>query len=183
MDKDLALDLLITRRYDELAGRARRLLYGERVNHTLQTSALVHEAYLRMRKLYQIDWQEHARFIPVAVGVMRRVLIDHARGNRAGKRGGDHERVPLDENAIAANASVDMLDLDRALTRLEDHDPIQTRIVEHRFFGGLTIDQTAVVLDMSPATVKRKWALAQAWLYRELHGDMDGALANTHCRT
>lgn len=168
-DNSRTLDALVNGRYDELAGKARRLLQRERASHTLQTCALIHEAYLRMRGLCETDWRDRARFLPIAVGIMRRVLVDHARCGNAYKRGGDLQRVSLDNDAIPAPASIDVLDLDHALARLADHDPVQARIVEHRFFGGLTISQIGSMLDLSPATVKRKWTMAQAWLYRELN--------------
>lgn len=162
------LDNLLSTRYLELVSRARRLLRHERPGHTLQTSALVHEAYLRMLKLYKVDWKDHSQFLSTTVGVMRRVLVDHARHNKAKKRGGDLQRVEFREDISCSGQSVDIEALDNALKRLAERDPLQASIVEHRYFGGMTIEQTSMALRVSPATIKRKWTIAQAWLYRDL---------------
>lgn len=166
--QDKTLNQQLSRRYDELVARARNLLRQERAGHTLQTSALVHEAYLRMIKLYNVDWKDHSQFLPATVGVMRRVLVDHARSSKAKKRGGEFQRVEYREDLALEKESVDIDALDNALAKLAEHDPLQASIVEYRYFGGMTIQQTGVALGRSPATVKRKWLLAQAWLYREL---------------
>ena len=171
-DNGRMLDQLIEGRYDELARRARALLRAERINHTLQTSALVHEAYLRMINLCKIEWQDNHHFLSVAACVMRRVLVDHARSCNAFKRGGDLQRVDLNDNVLSGEVVTDILELDAALTRLATRDAVQAKIVEHRFFGGLSIKQTSSLLGLSPATVKRKWTMAQAWLYRELRGEL-----------
>lgn len=162
------LDGQLSSRYSELVARARSLLRHERPDHTLQTCALIHEAYLRMIKLYKVDWKDRAQFLPVTVGVMRRVLVDHARNSKAQKRGGDLVRVEFHEEVAATKGRVDVEALDHALVRLAEHDPVQASIVEHRYFGGMTIQQTGTALGLSPATIKRKWTIAQAWLYREL---------------
>lgn len=171
-DNGEMLDQLIVGRYDELERKARALLRAERINHTLQTSALVHEAYLRMIDLCKIDWQDNSHFFSVAAGVMRRVLVDHARSCNAYKRGGNLQRVDLNDSVLSGEVVTDILELDDALTRLATRDADQAKIVEHRFFGGLSIKQTSSLMGLSPATIKRKWTMAQAWLYRELNGEL-----------
>lgn len=163
-----ALDHQLSSRYSELAARARKLLRRERPGHTLQTSALIHEAYLRMVKLYNVDWKDQSQFLPTSVGVMRRVLVDHARNSKAKKRGGELQRVTFCEELAMAKQPIDIAALDSALVKLAEQDPVQASIVEHRYFGGMTILQTGTALGISPATVKRKWVIAQAWLYREM---------------
>lgn len=167
-DEGNTLDCQLSNRYSELVTRARSLLRKERPDHTLQTCALVHEAYLRMINLYKVDWKDQEQFLPISVGVMRRVLVDHVRSSKAQKRGGELVRVEFREDVASTNMHVDVEALDCALERLAEHDPVQASIVEHRYFGGLTIQQTGTVLGLSPATIKRKWKVAQAWLYREL---------------
>jgi RNA polymerase sigma factor (TIGR02999 family) len=164
-----ALDQLIERVYGELLRIGHRQMRRERRGHTLQTAGLVHEAYLRLVELRQIDWRDRHHFFTVAAAIMRRVLVDQARGNGALKRGGDALRMTLDEDLPAAQGAVDVVALDDALRRLAERDATQAQIVELRYFGGLTVDEAAEVLAIAPATVKRKWTLAQAWLYRELH--------------
>jgi RNA polymerase sigma factor (TIGR02999 family) len=156
----------------------RRLAAGylqrERAGHTLQPTALAHEAYLRLLDQRQVSWQNRAHFMGLAAQAMRRILTDHARRRRAIKRGGDAVRVALDD-VEAAGATPDLLgisaeDLDAALERLARLDERQVRVIELRFFTGLSIEEAAEVLAVSPATVKRDWTLARAWLHRELKG-------------
>jgi RNA polymerase sigma factor (TIGR02999 family) len=155
--------------YEELHRQAKRYLRRERPGHTLQTTGLVHEAYLRLVDQRQSDWRNRAQFFGVAAQMMRRVLIDHARSKRADKRGGSGIQVSFEEETAAAKErGVDLLELDEALNRLAALDPQHARIVELRYFTGLGIDETAHVLGVSPATVKRDWAMARAWLRREL---------------
>jgi RNA polymerase sigma factor (TIGR02999 family) len=164
-----ALDRLIPIVYEELRRQAERLLRTESPGHTLQTTALVHEAYLRLVDQHQAHWQNRSQFFGVAAQLMRRILVDHARARGAAKRGGSAVQVKLDETAIATSGSdVDLLALDYALTKLSQLDPLQARVVELRYFTGLGIEETAEALRVSPATVKREWAMARAWLKREL---------------
>lgn len=155
--------------YDELRGLARDYLRRERADHTLQATGLVHEAYLRLVDQTTATWQSRAHFFGVAARVMRRILVDHARSHRAEKRGGNWEKMEFDE-AVAplAEKSVDLVALDEALQKLMRLDPRQSQIVELRFFGGMTVEEIAEVLDVSPRTVKREWRLAKAWLRREI---------------
>lgn len=156
--------------YDELRRQAHRFLNNERQNHTLQTTALVHEAYLRLLEQPDINWQNRAHFFGLAGQMMRRILVNYAVSRNREKRGGKNENVELDEAMMIASDSseVDLLALDQALTRLEDLDERQARVVELRYFSGLNIEQTAEVLGVSPATVKREWNMAKAWLRAEL---------------
>jgi RNA polymerase sigma factor (TIGR02999 family) len=180
-----ALGELMPLVYGELRRLAERQLRGERRQHTLQRTALVNEAYLRLINQRNVSWQSRAQFIGLAAQLMRRILIDHARGRRRAKRGGGVEPVSLDQTGVvigawdeegshaealelADDSAVDLTAIDAALARLETIDPGQGRIVELRFFGGLSIEETAEVVGVSPATVKREWALARAWLRREL---------------
>lgn len=164
-----ALDRLFPLVYDELRRVARRRLSGERSDHTLATTALVHEAYLKLVNLDRIDWQNRAHFYGVAAQAMRRILIDYAVRRKAEKRGGGRRRVSLDEELVLAEENVGpLLALNEALERLESLDERQARVVEARFFAGLTIEETAVALSISPATVKRDWRMARAWLNKEL---------------
>ena len=166
-----ALDQLVPIVYDELHRQAERFLRREAPGHTLQTTALVNEAYLRLIDQRQAHWQNRAQFFGIAGQLMRRILVDHARAHRAAKRGGDAVQVTLDESAVEATGSdLDLLALDDALTRLATLDPQQAKVVELRYFTGLGIEETAEALDISPATVKREWAMARAWLKRELGG-------------
>jgi RNA polymerase sigma factor (TIGR02999 family) len=156
--------------YDELRQIAARSLRRERPDYTLQATALVHEAYLRLVDQRQAQWQNRAHFFGIAAQVMRRLLVDYARRQHAAKRGGAAPKISLDEaRREAAGRGADVVALDEALTALAALDPQQSRIVELRFFGGLTIEETAEVIGVSPATVKRDWSMAKAWLYRELH--------------
>ena len=155
--------------YDELHRQAERLLRRESPGHTLQTTALVHEAYLRLVDQHQAHWQNRAQFFGIAAQLMRRILVDHFRRHQAGKRGGGAAQVTLDESAVeTAGADVDLLALDDALTRLGQLDSQQARVVELRYFTGLGIEETAAAMGISPTTVKREWAMARAWLKREL---------------
>lgn len=172
-----ALDSLFPLVYDELRRIAHGQLWGERTGHTLNTTALVHETYLKLLKVEQVQWQDRAHFFAVAARLMRRILIDYARATKRDKRGGGAIRVPLEDapDLPAAHAD-DLLALEDALTRLEELSEPQCRVVECRCFAGMSVEETAVALGTSPATVKRQWALARAWLNREL-GEGPGALA------
>lgn len=156
--------------YDDLRRVAAGFLQGERPNHTLQPTALVHEAYLRMADQRQSTWQNRAHLLSVFARMMRRILIDHASAQQAAKRGGkDAVRVTLDDGLeIYSNEQFDVLELNDALSRLESLDPTQARIVEMRFFGGLTIEEAAEAVGLSPTSVKREWSVAKRWLRREL---------------
>jgi len=164
-----ALDRLMPLVYDELHRMASRYLRRERPGHTLQTTALINEAYLRIVDQNRVNWQNRAHFFGVAAQMMRRILVDHARSHLYAKRGGGAQKLTLDE-AIATpqERDLDLVALDDALTALAEIDPQQSRIIELRFFGGLTIEETAEVLSISPATVKRDWNMAKAWLYGEI---------------
>jgi RNA polymerase sigma-70 factor (ECF subfamily) len=169
-----ALERLMPLVYNELHTLASRYLSRERRDHTLQPTALVNEAYLKLAGQRDVDWQNRAHFYGIAAQLMRRILVDRARHDGRVKRGRDIPHIPLDD-AEPASISVDPVDvfaLDRALSRLEALDPQQGRIVELKFFGGLTIQETADVMRISPGTVKRDWIVARAWLYRELSGDI-----------
>lgn len=156
--------------YAELRRLAKGYLRRERRDHSLPPTALVHEAYLKLVDQRQVRWHNRAHFFAIAAHVMRRLLVDHARAHGAAKRGAG-AKVPLqDVYASTGNPDIDILALDAALDRLKAIDQRQSRLVELRFFGGLTVDETAVVLGVAPITVKRDWALARAWLYRELRG-------------
>jgi RNA polymerase sigma factor (TIGR02999 family) len=164
-----ALDRLLPLVYAELRRVAARQLRHERDGHSLQPTALVHEAYLRLVGQRQVHWQNRAHFFAVSAQVMRRILVDHARRRKAAKRGDDVERVSLAQDIAApASDAISVLALDRALDRLAGVDPALARIVELRAFGGLTVDEAALVLKVSPSTAKRDWRTARAWLVREL---------------
>jgi RNA polymerase sigma factor (TIGR02999 family) len=164
-----ALDRLVPLVYDELRRVASRCLRGESPGHALQATALVHEAYLRLVDVDRLTFTNRAHFFGVAATLMRQLLVDHARRQRTDKRGGGVTMLSLDEASPAASsASVDVLALDQALDALSAIDSRQCRIVELRFFAGLTIDEAATALGISPATVEREWALAKAWLFRRL---------------
>jgi RNA polymerase sigma factor (TIGR02999 family) len=161
-----ALDRLLPLVYDELRALAARALNRERPGHTLQATALAHEAYLRLVDQRETSWQNRAHFLAIASQAIRRILIDHARGRGRDKRGGRLEHVTLDVASAGVEApSIDFLALDEALDRLSALDARQARIVELRFFGGLSVEETAAVLAISPATVAREWAHAKAWLH------------------
>ena len=170
-----ALDQLTPIVYDELHRLARRYLRGERRDHSLQTTALVNEAYLRLVDHTRMAWQNRAHFFAVSAQVMRRILVDHAR-RRNIKRGRGMHHVSLDEaTIIGGERSTDLAALDDALTVLAERDPRKAKVVEMRFFGGLSVEESAEVLGVSPVTVMRDWRTAKAWLYRELSpGSSDG---------
>jgi RNA polymerase sigma factor (TIGR02999 family) len=164
-----ALDRLLPQIYAELRRLAASYLRRERRDHTLQPTALVHEAFLKLVDQRAVRWQNRAHFFGIAAQAMRRILVDHARAHGAGKRGSGERPVSLDETLVLTAApDVDLLALDEALTRLAAIDVQQSRVVELRYFGGLTMDETAEVLRISQATVGREWTLAKAWLYAEL---------------
>lgn len=164
-----ALDRLLPLVYAELRQIAARRLRQERTGHTLQPTALVHEAYLRLVEQRNVGWHDRAHFYGVAAQVMRRILVDHARRHAARKRGDGAHRVPLEEVVqVLAAPDTSVLALDQALTRLEQLDPGLAQIVELRAFGGMTIEESAHVLKVSPSTAKREWRTAKAWLTREL---------------
>jgi RNA polymerase sigma-70 factor (ECF subfamily) len=155
--------------YDELRRIAAGYMRRERSDHTLQPTALVHEAYLKLVEQRSVDWQGRTHFFAIAAQIMRRILVDHARGHLRKKRGEGEKPVPLNEALVfAPEQSFELIRLDLSLHRLAEIDPRQSRIVELRFFGGLTFEQTADVLGVSPKTVKRDWNVAKAWL----HGDL-----------
>jgi len=156
--------------YGELRRLAGLYMRGERPGHTLQATALVHEAYLRLVGHEDVDWQNRAHFFGVAANLMRRILVDHARAKQAKKRGGGDQKVSLDQAVLVRpEAPEQFLALDEALERLAKRDPRQARIVELRYFGGLSEEETAEVLEISVRTVKRDWNVARAWLYQQLN--------------
>jgi RNA polymerase sigma-70 factor, ECF subfamily len=165
-----ALDRLVPLVYAELRAIAGRYLSRESQGHTLQSTALVHEAYLKLVGQRSVQWQNRSHFFGIAAQMMRRILVDHARHEHRAKRGGDAPKLSLDDAMAVAEpeSAVDLLALDDALTSLSEIDPRGARIVELRFFSGLTIDETAEVLALSTGTVKRDWSTARAWLYREM---------------
>ena len=170
-DKE-ALDKLLPLVYDELRRLAARYLRRERADHTLQATALVHEAYLRLVDQNEVRWQNRAHFFGVAAQMMRRILVDHARALRTTKRGSGRVKLALDDVVeMADEQATDMIALDEALTALEAFDPQKSRIVELRFFGGLSIEETAEVMGLGTATVIRQWRTAKAWLYQAVTGD------------
>jgi RNA polymerase sigma factor (TIGR02999 family) len=167
------LDQLMPLVYEELRRLATRYLRRERRDHTLQPTALVHEAYLRLIDQSRVDWQSRAHFVGIAATMMRRVLINHALSHQAGKRGGGGYTLSLDAgvdwvSTPDVDRAMDLVAIDEMLVRLAAIDSQQSRIVELRFFGGLTVEETAEVLGISPATVHREWRMAKAWLYREI---------------
>lgn len=170
-----ALDRLVPLVYAELRRQARLQLARERGEHTLQPTALVHEAFLRLVDQRSARWRNRAQFFGVAAQLMRRILVDHARARDAAKRGGGTLRISLDDAPeTAASPETDVLLLDDALKRLASLDERQARVVELRYFGGLSVEEAAVVLDVSEITVKRDWAMARAWLYRALTSPPSG---------
>jgi RNA polymerase sigma-70 factor, ECF subfamily len=155
--------------YEELRRLARSYLQNERRDHTLQPTALVHEAYIRLVDWKNVSWQNRAHFFAVAAQVMRKILVDYARQKRAQKRGGGDTVLELDETvSFSSKREIDLILLNEALEDLAKLDPVQEKIIELRFFGGLTIEETAHALKISPATVKREWTAAKAWLYRRM---------------
>ena len=160
---------LITLLYPQLRKLAARFLRGERRDHTLQPTTLVHEAYLRLKGAAELDWRDRAHFFAVAASMMRRILADHARKRGASKRGGSRQRVEFDDVLVVTGHDPEtILEIDRLLCRLEKIDPRLCRVVELLYFGGLTEQETAEVLGVSAVTVKREWRLAKAWLYEQL---------------
>jgi len=168
--KQDALDALLPLVYAELHRQASRYLRRERAGHTLQTTALIHEAYLKLIDQRTVNWQNRAHFFGIAAQAMRRILVDYAKTRHRVKRGGIGEDLPLEEAALVLSGerSIDLVALDEALTRLAVFDERQARIVELRYFSGLSIEETAEVLHISPATVKSDWNLAKAWLRHEI---------------
>jgi RNA polymerase sigma factor (TIGR02999 family) len=164
-----ALDRLTPLVYDELRQQAARYLRRERRGNTMQPTALINEAYLRLIDAKEVRWQGRAHFFAIAANLMRRILVEHARRRNAEKRGGSQILVTLDRTVpVAKQTDVDVLAIDEALTRLAAIDPQQAHIVELRFFSGLTVEETAAALDISTRTVKRDWSVARAWLQREI---------------
>ena len=164
-----ALDKLMPLIHEELRRLAHHYMSRERPGHTLQTTALVNEAYLRLVNRKEVHWQNRAHFFAIAAQCMRSILVDHARGLAYAKRGGGARKTSLDEGMVVSQErAAEVVALDDALKELAALDPQQSRIVELRFFGGLTVEEAAEVLSLSPATIKREWSTAKAWLYREL---------------
>ncbi|MGC2238169.1 MAG: sigma-70 family RNA polymerase sigma factor [Pyrinomonadaceae bacterium] len=164
------LDQILPLVYEELRRQASRYLRREREGHTLQTTALINEAYLKLIDQKNVDWQNRSHFFAIAAQAMRRILVDYARERHREKRGGAAENLPIEEAAfvVSREKSVDLVALDEALTRLARFDERQARVVELRYFSGLSIDETAEVLNVSNVTVRRDWNLAKAWLHREI---------------
>jgi RNA polymerase sigma-70 factor (ECF subfamily) len=165
-----ALDRLTPIVYDELRRLARRYMKGERPGHSLQATALVNEAYTRLVDYKRMQWQNRAHFFAVSAQLMRRILVEHARRHNL-KRGAGVQHVPLDETvAVCGGQDSDLVALDDAMNALSQLDPRKVRVVELRFFGGLSVEETAEVLRLSPITIKREWRAARTWLYREMTG-------------
>ena len=170
-----AFEKLMPLVYDELRRVAKRYMGRERAGHTLQTTALVNEAYLRLIDASQVQWQNRAHFFAVSAQLMRRILVDYARSHNYVKRGGEAHHVPLEKAAVfSAEQAPDLVALDEALASLAAIDPRKSRVVELRFFGGLSVAETAEVLKVSPRTVLSDWSLAKAWLLRELSNTVTG---------
>lgn len=169
-----AADALLPLVYDELKALAAHHLAHERDDHTLQPTALVHEAYLRMLDQRNVAWNDRIHFVRIAAQQIRRILVDHARAKGRVKRGGDLVRVTLHDDAASTGEDLDLLALDDALARLDERAPEDRQVVELKFFGGLTESEIAAVLGIGERTVRRRWSFARAWLYRELHPDPDG---------
>jgi RNA polymerase sigma-70 factor (ECF subfamily) len=167
-----ALEALMPAVYDELHRQAARYLRRERIGHTLQPTALINEVYLKLIDQQHVNWQNRAHFFGIAAQAMRRILVDHAKSRHRDKRGGNAENLALEaaDFAISNSKSVDLIALDEALNRLAELDDRQARIVELRFFSGLSVEETAEALGISPATVKNDWRTAKAWLFREING-------------
>ena len=169
---EAALERLIPLVHRELHQIARRCMAGERKGHSFQATALVNEAYLRLVDAKDVAWHDRVHFLSVAARVMRRILVDHARANRAGKRGGGGNKVTFDEALAVSNETrEDFVALDDALEALSRFDERKSRVIELRFFGGLTVEETASVVEVSPETVMRDWQLAKVWLRREMRAD------------
>lgn len=176
-----ALDALTPIVYAQLHRLARRYMKRERPDHSLQTTALIHEAYIRLVDYRRMQWQDRAHFFAVSAQVMRRILVDHARRHNL-KRGRGVQHVGLDEAALfAPEVPIDLVALDHALHALGELAPRKAKVVELRFFGGLSVEEAAAVLDVAPITIRRDWSTAKVWLYRQLTGDRSdgsGTLAN-----
>lgn len=167
-----ALDRLTPLVYDELRRLARRQMSREHVGHTLQTTALVNEAYMRLVERRNVHWRDRAHFFALSAQLMRHILIDHARRRGYRKRGGDAQRVTLNEGAVMSEGrGAELVALDEALTELAARDELKGRIVELRYFGGMTVEEVSEVLGVAPVTVKRQWKAAKAWLYHALKQD------------
>lgn len=169
--KQEALEELMPLVYTELHRQAARFMRRENPAHTLQPTALIHETYLKLIDQREVSWKNRAHFFAIAAKLMRRILVDHARNRNREKRGGDIVKLPLDEAALAAGSdekNIDLIALDEALNRLAEIDERQTRIVELRYFSGLSLEETAAALGISRSTVAEEWAVAKAWLHREL---------------
>ena len=166
-----ARERLVPLVYAELKRLAQHYMKGERPEHTLQPTALVNEVYLRLADIERMQWRDRAHFIATAATLMRRVLVDYARASARDKRGGSSSVTSLNEvNVAEPGRALDVVALDDALTTLARLDPRQSQVVELRYFGGLTVEETADALDLSPATVKREWTMAKAWLHHQLSG-------------
>lgn len=167
---DDAFQNLVPLVYQELHRLAHRYMLNEGRGHVLQTTALIHEAYIRLQELDRVDWQNRNQFFAISAQVMRRILVDFARSRNARKRGGDIERVTLNDEIVGAEGrDIDLVALDQALERLTGADQRKAQVVELRFFGGFSVKETAEVLGMSPETVMRDWKFAKAWLHKEIH--------------
>jgi len=168
-EKGSPADQLLPLVYDDLHALAEKYLRGESAGHTLQPTALVHEAYMKLVDQTRVDWQGRTHFLAVGAQAMRRILVDHARRRRAAKRGGDRQRITVDEQLLAAGRrDEDLLALDEALEKLAELDTQQAKMVEMRFFGGLNVAETATALGMSKRTAEREWTMVRSWLRREL---------------
>ena len=173
LGKENALEALMPVVYAELHRQATNYLRRERIGHTLQATALINEAFMKLVDQREVNWQNRAHFFGIAAQAMRRILVDHARSRHRNKRGGNAEDLPLEAAEFATSPSgrsVDLIALDEALTRLAELDERQSRIVELRFFSGLNVEETAEALGVSQATVKNEWRTAKAWLFQELKG-------------
>ncbi|HMF57613.1 MAG TPA: sigma-70 family RNA polymerase sigma factor [Pyrinomonadaceae bacterium] len=167
-----ALDKLTPLVYEEMRRIAHRYMSRERAGHTLQTTALVNEAYLRLVKRKNARWQNRAHFFAVAAQIMRHILIDHARSNTRAKRGGDNLKISLEQSVIMSpERATELVALDEALNSLAEIDPRKSRIVELRYFGGMTVEEVAEVLKISHATVEREWRSAKAWLFKAVNSE------------
>jgi RNA polymerase sigma factor (TIGR02999 family) len=167
---EAALEQLVPLVHQELHRIARGCMRGERAGHSLQATALVNEAYLRLIGAQQVDWQNRVHFLAVSARLMRRILVDFARAKNYQKRGGGAQAVTLDEALVVVEPGRDLVAIDEALDALAKVDERKAKVVEMRFFGGLTVEETAEAMSISPATVKRHWTIAKAWLARELEG-------------
>jgi len=163
-----ALDELVPLVYSELRQRARRAIGGERAGHSLQPTALIHETYLRLVGSASVEWQDRRHFYALAARLMRQILVDHARSRGRQKRGGGALPVAFDETVIGTQATSELVRLDDALRALAENDARKSRVIELRFFGGFSVDETADILEVSPQTVLRDWRLARAWLQRQM---------------